>query len=67
MSRPLTDKEYEWMQKIEEVVDRMWDEMTAFEQTFIEDILERFRKYGSKTFISEKQWAIITRISEKIL
>ena len=33
----------------------------------MEDLLERFRRYGRKTMISPAQWGVITRISEKII
>jgi hypothetical protein len=32
------------------------DDLTPFEQKFIEDLLERFRRYGENTIISPKQW-----------
>jgi hypothetical protein len=53
--------------KLKTAVDTHWDELTAFEQKFAEDLLERFRQWGIKTRISPKQWEIITRISEKVL
>lgn len=67
MSRGLTDKECAWMERIEQQIDRAWDDLTPWEQKFIEDILEKFKRYGAKTMISPKQWEIITRISEKIV
>ena len=63
----LTDKECAWLERIEREVDRVWDDLTPWEQRFTEDLLEKFRRYGVKTMISRNQWARITEISEKII
>jgi len=63
----LTQKEFDWLQRIESEVDKSWDELTGFEQGFIEDVLEKFRRWGTRLILSVKQWEIITRISEKII
>ena len=39
--------------------------LSAWEQSFVEDILERFRQYGRKTRISPKQWETIRRLYEE--
>lgn len=36
--------------------------MSDFEKSFMSDQKERFGKYGSGTFFSPKQWAIIERV-----
>jgi len=41
--------------------------LSAWEQRFIEDLLERFRRWGMKTKISPKEWGIITEISDKAI
>jgi len=51
----------------EEGVDAAWDNLTPWERVFIENLLERFRRYGRKITISPKEWTIITQISEKIV
>ena len=63
----LTQKEMAWLSRIEQSIDTAWDDLTAWEKRFMEDILERFRRWGVKTQISKKQWESITRISEKIV
>ena len=63
----LTQKEFDWMKRLEKAVDQYWDDLTDWEQKFMEDILERFRCWGERIQISKKQWKIITRISEKII
>ena len=63
----LTQEEFDWLRRIEPEVDKSWDELTGFEQKFIEDVLERFRRWGTRLILSAKQWEIITRISEKIV
>ena len=67
MSRGLSDKECAWMERIEKEVDKVWDDLTPWEQKFIEDMLEKFRRFGDRTMISPKQWESIGRISEKII
>ena len=63
----LTQKEFDWLRRIESEVDKSWDELTGFEQKFIEDVLEKFRRWGTGLILSAKQWEILTRISEKIV
>lgn len=63
----MTQKEFAWLKRIEAGVDKAWDDLSDWEKRFIEDLLERLRQWGMKTFISKKQWEIITRISEKII
>lgn len=63
----LDDKQYKWIERLKASVDKHWDELTAVEQKFMEDLIERFDRYGDRTKISPKQWDVITRISEKIL
>ena len=63
----LTEKECAWLERIEKDVDKVWDDLTPWEQKFTEDILEKFRRWGVRTQISRNQWARITEISEKII
>jgi len=63
----LTDKEVAWLTRLEQNIDTAWGDLTAWEQRFIEDILEKFRSYGVKTQITKNQWARITEISEKVI
>lgn len=61
----LNSKEIDWLEKLEKNIDANWDDLSPWEKKFMEDILERFRRYGEKTVISPRQWAIITEISDK--
>lgn len=63
----MTPKEFDWLNKIEKEIDKCWDDLTPWEQRFMEDLLERFKQYGQRTLISKKQWEILLRISEKIV
>lgn len=63
----LTQKEFDWMKRLERALDEQWDELTDWEKQFVEDILERFRRWGESIKISKKQWDILTRISEKVI
>jgi len=51
----MTQKEFDWLQRLEQNVDAQWDELTVWEQRFIEDLLERFRRWGMKTKISPNE------------
>ena len=63
----MTQHEHDWLVRLKPAVDQHWDELTAFEQKFAEDLLERFRQWGVKTRVSPKQWEIVAGISEKVL
>jgi hypothetical protein len=63
----LDDKENAWLERLENEIDKAWPGLNAWEQKFMEDILEDFRKYGRRMFLSPKQWAAIARVSEKII
>lgn len=67
MNLGLTQKEFDWMKRIEREIDKVWNDLTPWEQKFMENRLEAFRQYGMKTRISKAQWTIIDRISEKII
>lgn len=67
MSIGLSDKDCARMERIEKEIDKVWDDLTPWEQKFIENMLEKFKRYGDRTMISPKQWEILTRISEKII
>jgi len=67
MSHGLSDKEFAWMERIEKEIDKVWFDLTPWERKFIEDMLEKFRRYGMKMMLSPKQWESITEISEKII
>lgn len=34
----MTQKEYDWLQRLEKEVDKHWDELTKWEQKFTEDL-----------------------------
>ena len=63
----MTPKEYAWLQKLEKEVDKHWDDLNKWEKTFVENLLERFRKWGKKMIISKREWEIITEISDKAI
>ncbi len=63
----MNQKEYEWLDRLRAATDLHWKELNAWEQKFMEDLLERFRQWGIRTKISPKQWEAIANISEKIL
>lgn len=39
--------------------------LTAWEMKFIDDLAQRVKRFGDKTFISEKQAQIVARIAAK--
>jgi hypothetical protein len=36
--------------------------LSEWEVTFLTGIAERFRRYGPRTYVSQKQWAVLDRI-----
>ncbi len=63
----LTQKEFDWMTRIESEVDKAWDDLNDWERIFMEGILETFRKYGMASRFSKGQWRVLDKISEKII
>jgi len=63
----LTDKEMAWLSRLGQGIDAAWNDLTPWERRFMEDLLERFRKWGIKTQITKSQWDRIGEISEKII
>lgn len=65
----MTQIEFNWFKNLEAKVKEtdlsLSPSLTAWEQSFVEDILERFRQYGRKTRISPKQWETIRRLYEE--
>lgn len=67
----LPDNSDEVGDKLDAVLELLHDaidhhRLSAWEDEFVASLLERLEQYGSKTFISEKQWAILDRLEEKI-
>ncbi len=42
-------------------------DITAWERDFVESFRERLEEYGERTRVSEKQWAILDRIYDKVV
>ena len=63
---PAPDVDPEWL---EDVLGRATDAstLTGWEQGFIADFVERFEKYGEKTFVSPRQREILERIERERL
>ena len=52
---------------LENVIGAFKDDPEAcneWEQGFMNDMAERFDKYGERTYVSAKQWSIITRVAD---
>jgi hypothetical protein len=67
MNTGLTQKEFDWMIRIEAAIDNCWDDLKDWEKIFMEGILEDFRRYGMKIRLSKGQWRVLDKISEKII
>lgn len=63
----MTQKEFDWLKRLEREVDKNWDALNSWEKKFVEELLERFRAHGMKTIISSKQWEVIIEISDKAI
>ena len=67
MNTGLTEKEFDWMKRIEREIDKARDNLKDWEKIFMEGVLEDFRRYGMKTRLSKGQWRVLDKISEKII
>ena len=38
---------------------------TNFEMDFVSDMQERYDKWGTQMFVSERQWALLERIADQ--
>ena len=41
------------------------EDLTEWEESFVNDMTERFEKYGLSLTVSERQWDVLERIAEK--
>lgn len=64
MSKTLTDDGARMLDFLGQNIDTCWDDLTGWQQCFIEDILERYRRYGRKTAISPRAWDRILEIND---
>lgn len=55
------------IQGVKEAMDNPNSEITEWEQGFITDQAERYAQYGDNTRFSDKQWAIIDRVYDKVV
>lgn len=62
----LNEREVNFIKLIEERESEFPDKLNGWEQTFINDILERFSDYGDMLQLSEKQWEKIRQVSENL-
>jgi len=67
MRKTLKQEEFDWLKRLESSVDKYWDELNDWERIFMEGILENFRRWGMNTIVSQGQWNVLSKISEKIL
>lgn len=44
-----------------------WEALTEWEQGFLTSIEERYKEYGQRTLVSDKQWVILDRIYDKVV
>lgn len=42
-------------------------DVTKWERDFMDGLEEKVNLYGSRTFVSDKQWAIVDRIYDKVI
>lgn len=68
MGMTLTDTECTFLERLkdERAMGSGDDELTDWEQEFIDDQIERYDTYGERTRLSSRQWEIIHKIAEKM-
>lgn len=58
----------ERVELLEEVLGRVSDypdQLSAWEKSFMEDFEKKFKEYGTRTRVSDKQLTILQRIKDK--
>lgn len=62
----LSNDQISLLERLRDGFDTDGEALSAWESQFTEDILEQFDEYADDTYLSEKQWAVIMRIIEKL-
>jgi hypothetical protein len=65
MSAELTEEQVKTIRELLRECET-FDSLNNFEQGFIDQLRDRFTQYGNLTYLSDKQWAVIRRIQEKV-
>jgi hypothetical protein len=63
----LQEKEYIWLRRLEIAADQQRENLTRWEQDFLDDFLARFRVQLTTMHVSPGQWRVITEIGDKII
>jgi|GEM_PF-5461197 hypothetical protein len=65
-SETLNDAQCLLLEGLQRKFDDRRNELTPWAESFLGNLLDRFRRYGDRTMISAKQWGIIDEIREKL-
>jgi hypothetical protein len=63
---PLTDSQNEELEALFYTISEHEDVLNEWEKGFFNDNYERWQKFGKNIYITEKQWAVLFKIRDKI-
>jgi hypothetical protein len=63
---PLNENQLQFVEFAFPVIKENRHQLSTWEQGFMDDQFERFTEYGPDTSFSEKQWAVIERVWNKL-
>jgi ribosome assembly protein YihI (activator of Der GTPase) len=61
----LSDEQTELMEFVKEAYDEQ--KINKWEQSFLDDMLDRYAEYGENLYMSDKQEEILRRIEKKLV
>lgn len=62
----LTQEEEERLHNLLQTLEGCTKALSDWERNFLADQSNRYQQYGSKIFMSPKQWAVLQRMYEKV-
>lgn len=65
----LNEQEYKWIERLDALSrdNVVMDALSEWERMFLNNLLTRFRVHSWALRVSPKQWAVITKIGDKII
>lgn len=63
----ITEEQLDLIQQVIEGVREDDSALNDWEREFMKSVTERVEKYGQKTYMSEKQMAVVQRVYDKLM
>lgn len=62
----MTPQQYDYLLRLKIAVNENHQSLNNFEQNFTESFFEKLDTYGIKTFVSDKQWNVLSKLADKL-